>query len=635
MRNRSAEAFGRHPVVITFLILAIIAFLWWASPVFKPVAVAVLVALAISPLVRWLEKRGVPRVVGGLVSVALSLGLVGLVLFQMARDLTGLLDRMPEYEANITAKLKSARSGGPDTFSKASQAIERIEEAIEGDAPPAAEPALPGVGAGGAAAAAAASAPSVLERREPKPIKVEVVEHTGLAERIEATIAPSVELGAQMFIVLTLAIFFVTGAEELVGRLVRVVGTERVTVTVQTLNDAGARIGRYLALFTGMNAATGVVIGLAMWALGLEYPILWGALSAVFRFVPYLGPVLTLALPVAFSLGSGPSLMQPVLIGLVILGIEMLNNFVLEPILYGKGTNVSPLGLVIAALFWAWLWGPIGLIMSTALTVSLTVAGKYIPALRFLNILFGEEVGIDDEVRFYQKLVARDEDAARDLLEEATDEADRREAFDRFLVPALARARRDLDRGSMDADDLDYMRKVVETTLDELHVPPAAADPDCTRIAAVGVAVDGRDDELALRMLERVTAGSCVDLTILEDARDSIRITEGLRETTPEVIILSHVPPGGLTQIRYLARKLRALYPGVPILAGLWTNQELEEGLAERTRQSGATSVATSLREAAAWLEARTRSGEGFRGAEPDEPPNPPGRGVADVSTVV
>lgn len=617
MRHGQVDAVVRHPVVLTFLFLAVLGFLWWADEVLKPVAMGLLLALALAPLVRALERRGIPRLPAALVSVVLALGGVGVVLFEMGRELTMLLDRMPEYEANITTKIRTVRSGGPNSLTRASEVLDRITEVIEEDN------AAPGSGDSTQdAAAGPALAPSPAPRPEPptpassgrrsqrreQPVRVEVVEHPGLAERVEAIVAPSVELGAQMFIILTLAVFFITGAEELVGRLIRLVGTERVTVTVQTLNDAGTRIARYLALFVGMNALTGVVIGVAMWAVGLEYPLLWGALSAIFRFVPYLGPVLTLALPVAFSLGSGPGLVQPLLIAAIILGLELVNNFILEPIIYGKSTNVTPLGLIIAALFWLWLWGPIGLVLSTALTVSLTVAGKYIPALRFLDILFGEEAGIDPELRFYQRLLARDEEGARALLDDgAPEERDR--LADRFLIPALARARRDRERGSLDATDLNFIHEVVEETLDELAGPqPTSSDP--SRPHVIGVPVDDAEDSLALRMLAQRAHPEALRFEILDAGKSSLQIADELGGLKPDLLVLSHVPPGGLTHTRYLARKLRSMFPGVPILAGYWTSQELEEGVIERTRQAGATSVATSIAEAHRWIDARLRGDE-------------------------
>jgi predicted PurR-regulated permease PerM len=616
MRHGQVDAVVRHPVVLTFLFLAVLGFLWWADEVLKPVAMGLLLALALAPLVRGLERRGIPRLPAALVSVVLAFGGIGVVLFEMGRELTMLLDRMPEYEANITAKIRTFRSGGPNSLTRASEVLDRITEVIEEDnsAPAsgdsiqdAADPALAPSLAPRPEPPAPASSSRRSQRRE-EPVRVEVVEHPGLAERIESVVAPSVELGAQMFIVLTLAIFFITGAEELVGRLIRLVGTERVTVTVQTLNDAGARIARYLALFVGMNALTGVVIGVAMWAVGLEYPLLWGALSAIFRFVPYLGPVLTLALPVAFSLGSGPGLVQPILIAAIILGLELVNNFILEPIIYGKSTNVSPLGLIIAALFWLWLWGPIGLVLSTALTVSLTVAGKYIPALRFLDILFGEEAGIDPELRFYQRLLARDEEGARAVLDDGTRE-ERESVWDRFLIPALARARRDRERGSLDATDLTFIHQVVEETLDELAGPqPTSSDP--SRPLVIGVPVDDAEDSLALRMLAHLAQPEALRFEILDAGRSSLQIADELGGLKPDLLVLSHVPPGGLTHTRYLARKLRSMFPGVPILSGYWTNQELEDGVIERTKQAGATSVATSIAEAHRWIDARLRGDE-------------------------
>ncbi len=613
MSQPAASSIGRHPIVITFLVMAVVAFTWWADEVLKPIALAILLALALAPLVRFLEKRGIPRIFGSLLSVLLTLVLVGLVFFEVGRELTMLLDRMPEYETNIKEKMKGLRSSEPSVLTKAGEAIERISEEMAHPTEEAAADIRTGV-------AVIVPMKPMPEREPEEPVmKVEIVENPGLAQRVQDLVGPAVELGAQVFIVLTLVIFFLIGAEDLISRLIALVGSEKITITTQTLKDAGSRIARYLGMFAGMNALTGVVIGLAMWAVGLEFPLLWGGLSAVFRFVPYLGPVLTLVLPVAFSLGSGPSLMQPMMITAIILIIELANNFVLEPIIYGKSTNVTPFGLVVAALFWTWMWGPLGLVLSTALTVSLTVAGKYIPSLRFFHILFGEESGVNEDVRFYQKLLNRKGDDALQLIEEAKYETGPEEAFDRFLVPTLRRLRIDRERGEVGEEVLYYIRRIIaEASADLMTGDPVERSPALRAAKIIGVAVESDEDLDALGLLKLRLSRRGVSLEILGGVETSLQITEKLSESQPDMIVISHFPPDSILTIRYLIRRLRSLYAGMPILVCIWSEGDLDPGMLEKMRQVGATRVVRSVEAAAAWLEDRLKPEEGLgsRGAK-------------------
>lgn len=579
MPPRNAGALAKNPIVLTFLFLAIISFLYWAAEVVKPIVLALLLAFVLVPAVRFLEYRRVPRILAVILTVLMTLGALAGTIYVVGRQLTTLVERLPAYEETILAKIQFLRSSEPDVVAQASEVVNRVAKSIDTPA-------------------------------EPDVVKVRVIEQPWMPQRIGSAIAPYLEYMASGLVVVVLVIFLLAKPEDLTARVIRLVGQDRISLTMQTLNEVGERISRYLASFAAVNAITGLAAGLGLWAIGLEFAALWGVLSALFRFVPYVGPTVAFACPVLFATASTEGWSQPLLAIAVLATIEIINDMAIEPLVYGKSAGISPLGLLIAALFWTWIWGALGLLLSTALTVSLTVLGKSVRGLRFLDVLFSEEAGLDEDVKFYQRLLAQDEDEALDALEGTVRKQGPGAAFDELLIPALARARRDSERDFLDERDRVYINRVVGDMLDEVSEPerapgsveePLRAGP---APAIAGVAVSGAEDELALEMLRRLLDAAGTPMTIAGEGDTALGVAERVAELAPGLIIISHIPPGGVVQARYLVRKLRSQFPGVPILVGFWGRTATPEA-AEKVKRAGATSLTSSLREAAGWIAER------------------------------
>jgi predicted PurR-regulated permease PerM len=570
MPPRSAGTLARNPVVLTFLFLAIILFLHWSAEVVKPVVLALLIAFVLAPAVRYLERRGTPRILAVVLTVLMTAGLLGGAVYVVGRQLTTLVERLPAYEETILQKIQFLRSSEPNVVAQASEVVERVAKSIDTPA-------------------------------EPDVVKVRVIEQPWMPQRIGSAIAPYLEFLASGLVVVVLVIFLLAKPEDLTARVIRLVGQDRISLTMQTLNEVGERISRYLASFAAVNAVTGLAAGFGLWAIGLEFAALWGAFSALFRFVPYVGPAVAFACPILFATASTEGWTQPLLAIAVLATIEILNDMVIEPLVYGKSAGISPLGLLVAALFWTWIWGALGLLLSTALTVSMTVLGKSVRSLRFLDVLFSEEAGLDEDVKFYQRLLAQDEDEALEALEGAIQKQGPGAAFDGLLVPALARARRDVDRDFLDERDRVYINRVVGDMLDEAAGPDPDRGPPGPASSVAGVGVRGDEDVLALEMLGRLLAANGTPLVIAGEGESALGMAERVAELAPEIIIVSHIPPGGVVQTRYLVRKLRSQFPGVPILVGFWGRTAGPEA-AEKVKRAGATALASSLREAAAWV---------------------------------
>ena len=234
------------------------------------------------------------------------------------------------------------------------------------------------------------------------------------------------------------------------------------------MGEIGQRISRYLAMITLVNSGYGLIVGLGLWAIGVPYAVLWGCLAAMMRFIPYVGAAVAFLLPLVFSVADFPGWRQPLEVVAFFGAVEVALSY-LEPVIYGKTTGVSALGLLVAAMFWTWLWGLLGTLLSTPMTLCLAVLGKYVPSLGFFATLLGEEAELDQNIRFYQRLVSLDQDGATAVVEAALKERPRAEVFDQILVPALSRAGRDAARGELEESDMAFIRRVIGEILDDLE----------------------------------------------------------------------------------------------------------------------------------------------------------------------
>ena len=328
------------------------------------------------------------------------------------------------------------------------------------------------------------------------------------------------------------------------------------------MSEIGQRISRYLAMITLVNSGYGLTVGLGLWAIGVPYAVLWGCLAAMMRFMPYVGAAMAFLLPLVFSVAHFPGWNQPLEVIAFFGTVEVALSY-LEPVVYGKSTGVSALGLLVAAMFWAWLWGLLGILLSTPMTLCLAVLGKYVPSLGFFATLLGEEAELDQNIRFYQRLVSLDQDGATAVVEAALKERPRAEVFDQMLVPALSRAGRDAARGELEESDLAFIRRVIGEILDDLEgtedlgvkTPARSGNGELGRadgtlesppLQVAGVAASGTADALTLRMLGQILAPSSCTLVNLEGAGSPMQLADRVAELSPAMVILSHLPPEAL-----------------------------------------------------------------------------------------
>jgi predicted PurR-regulated permease PerM len=547
--------------------------LYWAQAFLIPVALAVLLTYLFSPVVGFLERRRVPSIVAVVGVVTLAFTALGGVGWIVGQQMAVLGAELPQYGDNIRQKIADVRLLGR------SSGLERVQETVER-------------AAGEAEREVQQTVPPAA--RSPAPSPVVVYEERGLWN-LPAAVGPWLEPLGRAGLVAILVPFMLLGRQEMRNRLVRLFGFRRLALTTRALDEANARVSRYLLSQTAINATFGVLATLGLYLLGVPYAILFGLLAGALRFIPYVGPWIGALLPIVVSLAIFTGWSRPLLVVAFWVVLELFTNMVLETVFWARSAGVSQVGLLLAVGFWTWLWGSIGLIVATPLTVCLLVFAKHIPALEFLWILMGDEPVVSPDVLFYQRLLADDQDEASDLLERALARGEPREhAWDAIVVPALALAGHDRARGRIDDGEL---RLVVEGAREIVEqLAPSSPSDEPPRHLVFGTAARGEADAVGLAMLRDALGPARVALDVVSPALLAAEIVERARRDAADLVAVATLPPGGLAQARYLCKRLRAALPGVRIVVGRWCAAADDvEALREGLIGAGADAVGTSL----------------------------------------
>jgi predicted PurR-regulated permease PerM len=580
----------------TFFALAIpllvAAILYWAQVVLVPMALAILLAFVLTPPVAALEQRGLRRAFSVPLVALLTFTLLGALAWGAASQVSRLAAELPGYEDNINRKLTPVYA-----------LLERLEK-VEHDAAASLPPVPPGTpGAPG---------------EKPTPVVVQTARPSVLAW-IPTLARPVLDVAARTLLVLVLTVFILAQRELLRDRLLRLSGPRHIIRTTKAMDDASRRVSRFLLLQTATNACMGlgVMAGLAL--LGVPYALLWGLLAATLRFIPYVGIWAAALLPFALTVATFPGWERPLLVLGLFLALELLMFNVIEPLLFGHGTGVSALALLIAAVFWAWLWGPIGLFLSTPLTVCLVVLGKHVPGLRFFDVLLGDEEPLDCSARYYQRLLAHDPDEAAFVLEEHLQASPVAEVYDTVILPALARARADREEGRLSSEDERFVFRATRDLLDDVvaHHEPAGRPEEGPGggLRILACPARGRLDTLALEMLRRLLRPKGCALEVVPRDKLLTAVGAGPDGQGRLVVCLAAVSPGSLPQACSLAKRLRVHDPAPVLVVGRWGRGPDTDTALQCLRKAGVDYIGTSLRETCDWLAAHVEQDHSVRAA--------------------
>ncbi len=590
----SSSSKPHDSLFILFGLVLVMACLYWARIVLIPLALAVLLTFVLTPAVAALQRRGLGRLPAVLLVVLLALLFVSGIGYMVTRQINGLVANLPNYKDEIVKKVETLRGAGEGGFlgkvrsffgEVSDELMVNAENKGERKFEEESKKSQPG------------ESPTTPIYTEPASTR-----WTWAAE----SIGPAAEVLADSVLILVLVIFMLMQREDLRNRFVRLVGHGRLIVTTQAFDEGGQRISRFLLMQLLINTIVGVILACGLFTIGLlmghrqlwQYALLWGFLATVLRFLPYVGTWIAGALMTAFCVATLPGWGLPLAILGFFAAVELLAANVGEPLLFGHSTGVSPLALLLSAAFWTWLWGPLGLILSTPLTVILVILGKYVPELHFFEVLLGDEQALSTDVTFYQRLVAHDLDEASDLVEEYLEAHSPEAVYEEVLLPTLLHAKSDRDRGELEADDYEFVLQGLRDNEEDL----AAALEEYLKEAkpaskASALACPGRDqaDELALRMLGRLLRLSGYSLEVVSADKLAGEVTGQLEREAPAVVVIGSLAPGGLSLARYLCKRIRKQLPGVKILVGRWGESENKERTEKRLLAAGADQVAWTL----------------------------------------
>jgi predicted PurR-regulated permease PerM len=610
-------------VATAILAVIIIMTLYFGREIIIPIALAILLSFVLAPLVGLLQRLRVPRGLAVVSVVIIAFALIFAMGSLLASQLTQLAGDLPRYQSTITEKIQSFRdtTAGRGTLERASGMLKDLSKEL--DKPKDAAPAL---GAGTNSKATAPLTPVPVEVRQPDP---------GALESLQSLISPLLHPLATTGIIIIFVIFILLQREDLRNRLIRLAGSHDLQRTTAALDDAAARLSRLFLIQLLLNGTFGITIGVGLWLIGVPSAILWGILAAVLRFVPYIGAAIAAAFPLALAIAVDPTWSMLLWTLALFLVVEPIVGHVIEPMVYGHSTGLSPVAVVVSATFWTALWGPIGLVLATPLTVCMVVLGRHVERLEFLDVMFGDRPALSPPEIFYQRMLAGDPTEASEKAEEFLKERSLTSYYDEVALKGLQLAQSDAERGAVDHQRLAKIRDAVSEFANNISdqedrpLPKVTSTTDAEATSAVEtvaedapyenlpilrkedlppewqgehpvLCVAGRSllDEAAAIMLGQLsTAHGLAARVHSAEALSTANIfrleTEGVA-----IVCLVYMDASGPAHMRYSVRRLRRKLPKTTIILGCWMRDMDPAALEELRDGAKADCAASSVGEA-------------------------------------
>lgn len=626
-RSRTAS-----PLFILASIVAAIAALYFAKEILLPFALAVLLSFLLTPLANRLECLGLRRVPSVLLVVGMTFVLLGGIGWIVTSQLVELSRQLPNYKDNILAKVRTVAASS-STFSEVSQVIEEVgQEISKNKSPDGVEDSSSDDGGtkGGKQdnkdPAATADQPSVAEHWLPllrggraKTGGKEAVEVSVISmppsplSQMQTWLGPIVAPLTAAGMVVVLLVFILIDREDQRNRLLQLFGSSNLHATTEAFGDATRRVSNYLRMQFLINAGYGLTVWIGLWLIGVPSAAMWGVLGFALRFLPYIGPWVAATLPILVSLAVSEGWVQPMWVMGLYVVLELLLNNVAEPWLYGDSVGVSTVGVIMSAIFWTWLWGPVGLVLAMPLTVCLMVLAQYVPQLRFVTVLLADRPPMTPAERVYQRMLASDAMEVMKLLTKELKSRPLVDVYDEILIPALSLAEQDRHADLLSDDQASVVEQTVEDIVLEMGSLSRQADEDAAAESAPPVlpvvreeqsqasvlCVPLRDeaDEACGRMLAQLLKSEGLIAEVTSTNHLASEVMERIEQLHPAVVVLSILPPVAQRETRLLWKRLRAKYPDLPVIIACWNSTDAPQ-LLGRIERDGPSRLVSKLAEA-------------------------------------
>jgi predicted PurR-regulated permease PerM len=566
--------------------MLVIAVLYLGQEVLIPFSLALLLTFLLAPAVQKLQQLHLPRLPAVLITGALAFTVISMIVWIIVTQTLGLAASLPGYKDNIQTKIRAMGQNHGLGLEKITATVQELTQEVY------------------------KLLPTKLDER--KLVPVEVVEPPdNVFQILSAALIPLVKPLGKAAVVIIFVLFMLLKREDLKDRLFRMMGSGHLHLTMEALDEAGSRVSRYLLMQTLINGSMGIAVTTGLFLIGLPHALLWGFLCAVLRFIPYLGSWVAAGLPIVLSIAVFNNWIPTVLVITLFVVLELITNNVIEPWLYGSHTGVSSFALIVAIVFWTSLWGPAGLLLSTPLTVCLVVIGKYVPQLQFLNILLGDEPGLDPQMRLYQRLVAANREEADEIVDDFLKEKDLPALYDELLLPILVFAERDRIEGGLSESRHTYLLESVREIAEECaeRIDPKKEDqplPTSTALRLLCLPARTAADEISAmlfaklsEMLPQVQASHLSATSLLGEMLDQVK------ELNPDIICICSLSPSAVSKARYSLTRIQARFQNVQVLVGLWLTREGLEKAKERLESAGKGKllIASNLREGLGYIE--------------------------------
>lgn len=580
-------------VVVSAVVIAV---LYLAKVLLVPFAFAVMFAFLLAPVVSLLERIRFPRALAAALVIVTFAALLGTASWIFFTQLVSVTNDLPTYRDNIQNKLATIHSPSDSAFSRAEREVEKLSDEIG-----LANSTIPVKPAGSRAGKALGASPD-------RPVQVrEVARSSGRLGQLGGIIEPL----ATAFLSVVFTFFVLLQREDLRNRMIRLTGDRNLSLTTQAMNDASRRISRYFSLQLLVNFTYGVVVFLALFAIGLPHSLLFGALAMLLRFVPYVGAPFAGGIPTLLSLAVFQDWRHALLVIGLFLVLELFTANYVEPHIYGKHTGLSSLAILVAAAFWTLIWGPVGLILSVPFTVCLVVIGRHVPALEFLTVMLGDQPVIPPCACFYQRLLAHDEREAGEILETCLKDERLENIYDSVLVPALIMSEQDRLKEDLDEETVRFVRETSRDLIEDLglretEILSAGQEkenaeeplPPTPVFKVMVIPVRNEPDELGAVMLGQLLQSVCQPVVL--PARRLDEILADVAEHQPDLVYLTGLPPFGVARAHRLFVSLRARHPQLKILIGIWNYDADVNRAAQKISRNERVHISTTLLDAVA-----------------------------------